>query len=147
MINSRIILFVGFCALLTACSRKPADNLVCHGDDCIKVRIADDELERRTGLQNVKELADDEGMFFVFFRNAPYAFWMKGTLIPLDIIWINSDQEVVHIEKSVPPCAEDPCPTYAPEGPARYVLEINAGKAEKMDLRRGAHLEFRLNDW
>lgn len=130
---------------LVACGQGPSESRVCYGDQCVKVKVADEDHERRTGLQDVKELADDEGMLFVFSQSAPYAFWMKDTFIALDIVWINYKQEIVHIEENVPPCREDPCPNYAPEGPALYVLEVNAGKAKEMDLRQGTRLNFKLS--
>ena len=71
---------------------------------------------------------------------------MKDTLIPLDMIWMDSERRIVHIEHNVPPCAADPCPRYPPSGPALYVLEINAGFAAKLGLKVGDTMEFRLKE-
>ncbi len=75
-------------------------------------------------------------MLFVFPRPERYSFWMKNTLIPLDIIWLNSDRSVVHLETNVPACVHDPCPNYAPVQPALYVLEVNAGSAQQFGIKK-----------
>lgn len=77
---------------------------------------------------NREFLAEDAGMLFVFERMRPFrSFWMKNTLIPLDMIWIDDSQRIVHIEEDVPPCEVENCPTYSPGATeSSYVLEINA---------------------
>lgn len=60
-------------------------------------------------------------------------FWMKNTLIPLDIIWLDDQRKIVHIEQDVPPCVQDPCPSYGPDDVmSKYVVEINAGKIDAL---------------
>ena len=103
--------------------------------------------ERERGLMFRKELAPDQGMLFVFDQEDLYSFWMKNTLIPLDIIWLDSNQQIVHIEKRVPPCSADPCPTYSPDHPAKYVLELKAGQADTLGLKLFDRLSFILPAW
>ncbi len=68
----------------------------------------------------------------LFFRTeGKYSFWMKNTLIPLDMIWINKDKKVVFIEKDAKPCVTVICPIIVPDHSANYVLETNAGQAQK----------------
>lgn len=80
------------------------------------------------GLMLRDTLPKDEGMLFVFPREARHTFWMYKTKIPLDIIWLNENWEFVHIERNVPPCkSSDPikCPRYKPKKEAKYVIEIS----------------------
>lgn len=93
-------------------------------DISVAVTIADSPEERSAGLGGVKELPANEGKLFIFGREGNYGFWMKNTLIPLDIIWINDNRKIVHIEENVKP---DSYPTsYGSPVPARFVLEVNA---------------------
>jgi uncharacterized membrane protein (UPF0127 family) len=83
-------------------------------------------------------------MLFIFDLNQPQRFWMKDTLISLDMIWLDFAKRVVHIEHHVPPCAGDPCPSYGPRESILYVLEVNAGHAREMGLAVGTQLQFHL---
>ena len=136
-------------ALLAGCSRPTARaaNHVCFKEKCINVEVVQKEEELHRGLQFRTSLAPDSGMLFIFKKSWPYAFWMKDTLIPLDMIWMDEARSIVHIEHNVPPCTADPCPRYPPEHAALYVLEINAGYAAKLGLQSGDAAEFRLNSF
>src|SRR3989338_6278411 len=81
---------------------------------CINVEIADDQHERTIGLMYRDNLPDYVGMLFIFTEEAAYAFWMKNMKIPIDIVWIDRNLNVVRIEQNVPPCEDDPCPKYVP---------------------------------
>ena len=87
-------------------------------------------------------------MLFVFPEDGIYRFWMKDTRIPLDIIWMDSSRKVTFISRDTPPCPvmRVECPTYGPDIPARYVLELNAGRAQELGIREGARLGFALPD-
>jgi hypothetical protein len=76
-------------------------------------------------------------MLFVLPGDSLIGFWMKDTLIALDMIWLNRDLEVFHIEGSVPPCHADPCPVYGPKTPAKYVLEIKSGETQRAHIEVG----------
>ena len=89
-----------------------------------------------------KELAQNRGMLFIFEKEDIYPFWMKNTFIPLDIIWINADKEVVFLSKDNPPCKEISCLSINPQRPAKYVLEVNAGAIDKIGLKLGDKLGF-----
>lgn len=88
------------------------------------VTPVDTPQERQKGLSGVSTLADNEGMLFIFESEGRYGFWMKDTLLSLDIIWANNNMEIVHIEKNVRP--ESYPATYYPPVPARFVIETNA---------------------
>jgi hypothetical protein len=109
----------------------------------IVVEIANDPTTRGQGLMYRESIAPDRGMLFLFPETGVYPFWMKNTLIPLDMIWIDEQKRIVHVEPNVPPCAADPCPSYPPTGPARYVLELAGGRAAAYGLKKGDPLLFR----
>ncbi len=91
------------------------------------MEIVDTDVSRARGLMFRKELAENSGMLFVYPGDGIYSFWMKNTLIPLDMVWLDKDLQVVHIKSFVPPCKDYKCPSYNPGVEARYVLEVNAG--------------------
>ena len=88
-------------------------------------------------------LRADRGMLFLFPDIDVHSFWMKDTLIPLDIIWIDDSSRVVHVKANVPPCKADPCPSYTPSGAARYVLELAAGQAAAHGVVAGSQITMR----
>lgn len=102
-----------------------------------KVTVADDHQSRARGLMFVDHLPEDEGMWFVFRQEAPRAFWMRNTRIPLDIIYLNGQLEVVDIIKNAKPCRSQRCPTYPSARPAQHVLELNAGHSDRLGLNIG----------
>ncbi|HEV2720766.1 MAG TPA: DUF192 domain-containing protein [Thermoanaerobaculia bacterium] len=108
----------------------------------IQVELATDDATRAEGLMYRDRLAEDHGMLFMFPESGDYPFWMKNTLIPLDMIWIDDGRRIVHISSNVPPCKADPCPNYPPNAKARYVLELAAGVAAKHHLGNGQTLRF-----
>jgi uncharacterized protein len=113
------------------------DNFVVH------VEIAADDSTRAQGLMFRDQLAPDRGMLFLFPQSGNYPFWMKNTLIPLDMIWIDDQKRIAHIARDVQPCKADPCPSIPAGGTnARYVLEVAAGVAARHGLENGQTLKF-----
>jgi uncharacterized membrane protein (UPF0127 family) len=108
----------------------------------IWVEIAADDPTREQGLMFRDRMAADRGMIFVFPAPGEYPFWMKNTLIPLDMIWIDDGKRIVAIAADVQPCKADPCPSVPPHAIARYVLETNAGVAAKHHLKVGDVLKI-----
>lgn len=98
-----------------------------------KVELAETEAEKEEGLQGIKDLPDDQGMLFVYDEPQTVDFWMKDTLIPLDIIFIDEDQEVISIYQGKP---EDE--TIVEEDNVKYVLEVN----QNSGIEEGDELEF-----
>lgn len=109
----------------------------CIEEQCFKVEVADTPDKRSRGLMYRKSMKEDRGMFFIFEESKKHDFWMKNTKIPLDIIWINSDMEIVGIKNKATPCEKRVCETYKSNENSRYVLEINAGLAEKHGFEKG----------
>ncbi|HKY49369.1 MAG TPA: DUF192 domain-containing protein [Acidimicrobiia bacterium] len=111
--------------------------VITVGAQRLMVAIADDPGERAQGLIGVEELGDLDGMLFVFSQEALGGFWMKGTLIPLDIAFFDDERTFVDTLSMVP-CAADPCPSYVPEAPYSWALETPAGTLPP--LSEGTHL-------
>lgn len=118
---------------------------VCVNKTCFEVTIADSSSERSRGLMYVEDLDELDGMFFVYPESGNYSFWMKNTLIPLDIIWINGDFEIVYIEKNASPCV-DVCDSYSSDKEAKYVLEINGGLSDKFGFGVGDVVSLNLKN-
>lgn len=116
---------------------------VCLRNNCFQVEIADNSIERQQGLMFREQLDKDKGMLFIFDEEGIYPFWMKNTLIPLDMIWINEDKEIVYIENNAQPCKEEVCTSYNPNANARYVFEINSGLTNELGIKIGNKLDFR----
>jgi uncharacterized membrane protein (UPF0127 family) len=83
-------------------------------------------------------------MLFIFEEEEVHSFWMKNMRFPIDILWLDKEKRIVHLESRVPPCAADPCPTYTPGRPAVFVLELRSGAAEKHGLKLHDRLGFIL---
>ena len=113
-----------------------SNSSVLIGGVDVSVRIADNAFERGQGLMNVEDMCDDCGMLFLFQDNKERGFWMKNTLIPLDIIFIDSQEKILNVEEAVP-CKEDPCFVYESDGKASYVLEVNGGFCEANGVEKG----------
>ncbi|MFV2031791.1 MAG: DUF192 domain-containing protein [Gammaproteobacteria bacterium] len=90
------------------------------------LEIAKTQQQRSRGLMFRTRLADREGMLFVFARSGEHRIWMKNTLIPLTVIWLDENESVITI-KQLEPCKTDPCPSFGASRPSRYIIELNAG--------------------
>ena len=117
------------------------------GGRSVTAELAATDEERARGLMFRDNVLPGQGMLFVFEEEGLHSFWMKNTLVSLDMLWLGSDKKIIHIAKSVPPCAAEPCPTYGPETPALFVLELKAGQADALGLKLQDRLEFVLPSW
>jgi hypothetical protein len=111
------------------------------------VELAVTDEERARGLMFRDKVLPEQGMLFVFDKEDLHTFWMKNTLVPLDMLWLGRDHRIIHIAGNVPPCAAEPCPTYGPEIPALFVLELKGGQADVLGLKIQDRLEFVLPSW
>ncbi|PVW16228.1 DUF192 domain-containing protein [Marixanthomonas spongiae] len=100
----------------------------------LDIEIADDEYQTQTGLMYRKSMPNNQGMLFIFENEQPRSFYMKNTAFPLDIIYIDSDKKIVSIQKGAKPMDPTSLPS---EGPAQYVLEVNAGLSYTWGLEKG----------
>jgi uncharacterized membrane protein (UPF0127 family) len=106
-------------------------------DKPFRTEIADTPEKQIRGLMFRSRINADFGMLFVFAEEETRSFWMKNTLVPLDIIYLNNDRQIVDMYCDVPPCRSDPCPSYTSALPARFVLEVRGGTAKKLNLKVG----------
>lgn len=130
-------------AAVFGCSPAGADR-VCFKRSCFDVEVAITADERQRGLMDRETLDSETGMLFIFPREDIYPFWMKNTLIALDMIWLDRDRKVVHIEKGAKPCENEPCPQYIPLAEALYVVEFNAGTVDDYIIQTGDQAEIYL---
>lgn len=133
----------GLAALLVAgaCHAGPWVTL---GGERFSVELARTPREQARGLMFRESMPADRGMLFLYEREGRRAYWMKNTRIPLDILFFDGERRLINWH-TAEPCRTDPCPSYPSAGPARYVLELNAGKAEELGLEPGDRLEFSLD--
>jgi uncharacterized membrane protein (UPF0127 family) len=110
----------------------------------VSLEVADTEALRQRGLMYRRSLSPTEGMIFVFDEKGFYPFWMKNTLIPLDLFWLDERGTIVSIQHAIPPCGntseqDDDCPTFPPRTgtSALYVIEVVAGFAKRHGIREG----------
>ena len=108
----------------------------------LQVEIADTPETRARGYMFREALSDREGMVFLMEQIDFHSFWMKNCRIALDIIWLDEKWRIVHVAKNLPPCLQDPCPSYQPMQMALYALEVQAGLAERERLRLGDSLIY-----
>ena len=104
------------------------------------VEVPDDSEESMRGLMFRIHLPWNAGMLFPYSNEEPRTFWMKNTLIPLDMIFVDSSSKIVEIKENIPPCEQDECPTYPSVQPAQYVLEVNAGFVQEKGVEVGDRL-------
>ncbi|MCZ4319330.1 DUF192 domain-containing protein [Aequorivita viscosa] len=105
----------------------------------LDIEIADDEYQTETGLMYRHSMAENQGMLFVFQNMQPRSFYMKNTYIPLDIIYLNREKEIVSIQKNAKPLDQSSLPS---EGASQYVLEVNAGLSDKWKLKKGDKISY-----
>jgi uncharacterized protein len=110
----------------------------------VKVEIADSPEEWSKGLMFRDSLEENQGMLFIFPDEKYRNFWMKNTFIPLDIIFISSDFEIIDVT-TMQPCKQDICLSYKSQKPARYVLELNAGYAGEKQISIGDKINLLQN--
>jgi len=110
------------------------------GGRIVAAEIADTPQRVAVGYMYRTEVGDGEGMIFVFPRPDAHPFWMKNTLVPLDMIWMDEMFNVLHIQPSAPPCKADPCVSYGPPRKVAYVLEVRGGAAAREGLKVGDRL-------
>lgn len=139
-----VLLFAGDRPLLVQWRNLPA-KVVFHtgkGQINFEIEVADTDKKRRKGLMYREKLAENSGMLFVFPKSDIRSFWMKNTLIKLDMVFISKDLQVVYIAHSAPPCREMPCPGYSSIYPVRYVVELNGGACYRRGIKTGDKVEI-----
>jgi len=136
-----------FWALLTAAlalqlaSSSPADPLLTYSlrikGHALRAEVANDEESRRTGLMYREHMGENSGMLFIYEAEGRHAMWMKNTLIPLSVAFIDRRGRIINIE-DMEPQTED---AHGARSPAAYALEMNQGWFKKRGLKAGDKVE------
>jgi uncharacterized membrane protein (UPF0127 family) len=123
---------------------KEAELVFLKQDDTLvsmDIELAESDYEQQTGLMHRSEMDMKQGMLFLYDDERPRpSFYMKNTKLPLDLIYINANKRVVEINKDTKPFDETPIRA---QQPAQYVLEVNAGFAEKFNINDSLYIEFK----
>ena len=119
--SSLLFVFVSVCQ-----AAQPLKIVIAHKVFSVEIASTPDELTK--GLMYRNTMPQNHGMLFVFPDEKPRAFWMKNTLLFLDMVFIDTNSVIVHIEHNAQPCENNPCRNYD-SPPARYVLEVNASQS------------------
>lgn len=134
------------CALLfgtgSCMSSEPSVKL---NGERFTVEVATTPEDQALGLMFRDSMPEDHGMLFIFPTEASRSFWMKNTRIALDIFYFDDDLRLVSVAENARPCRTARCPSYPSDGPARYVLELNAGKAEELGVEPGDVLQLDID--
>ncbi|WP_336056428.1 DUF192 domain-containing protein [Nitratireductor sp. CH_MIT9313-5] len=115
----------------------PLSILSSNGRHSFQIEVADEPLERQRGLMHREKMSDDRGMLFVFDNDGRRSFWMQNTPLPLDLLFISSSGRIEAIEQGEPFSTA----SIAPDVTARFVLELNAGTAQKLGIEVGDQVE------
>jgi uncharacterized protein len=136
-----VAFIISIVLILTYTAKLSEDTLISKvkfEDAEIEVEIADSGQEMQRGLMFREELASNRGMLFVYKEEKILSFWMKNTLIGLDILFINNNLEIVDIIENMTPCKEESvCPSYSSKFPAKYALEVNSGFVKNNSINIG----------
>ena len=106
----------------------------------IDVEIAETEETRHLGLMFRENMPEDQGMLFLFPAEEFQSFYMKNTIMPLDIMFVNSKKQIVKIHRRTEPFSEKSLPSLKP---SMYVVEVNAGFSDKFNIKEGDHIDWR----
>jgi uncharacterized membrane protein (UPF0127 family) len=137
-----LVAMLGCCACSMAAVHQPAMPSVTLDGHRFTVELATTPEQQARGLMQRTSMPADHGMLFVFAHDQPRTFWMKDTLIPLDMLFFDAGHRLVAIRADARPCKADPCKLYPSGVAARYVLELNAGEAVKLGARKGDVITF-----
>ncbi|MFQ5800599.1 MAG: DUF192 domain-containing protein [Candidatus Hydrothermarchaeales archaeon] len=109
----------------------------------VQVEVAQTPAQLETGLMYREGLKDYSGMLFIFESEARHRFWMKNMNFPIDIIWMDSNLDIVDITREAAPCSKEPCQIYSPAVSARYMLEVPAGFSQENGIKIGERIGFK----
>jgi len=105
----------------------------------IDIEIADNDDDRQNGLMYRKSMETNQGMLFIFPLQEMQSFWMRNTLLPLDMIFVNADKKIITIHKNTKILSDQ---SYASTEPAQYVVEVCAGFSDKYSLKPGDKINW-----
>ena len=126
--------------------KKEGELYLLKSGDTIKkldIEIANSQYERETGLMYRQSMEENQGMLFIYPKEALRSFYMKNTYIPLDIIYYSKDSAMVSFQENAKPLDETSLPS---EKPAQFILELNAGKVKEWNIEVGDKIDFKRLD-
>ena len=139
----RILILTMITMLCSSCvAQEPHVKL---GGKRFSVELAATQSEQALGLMFRDSMPADHGMLFIFPAEGMRSFWMRNTRIPLDIFYFDEDLKLVSVSENARPCRTQRCRGYPSAGPAKYVLELNAGKAAELGVQAGDVLELHID--
>jgi uncharacterized membrane protein (UPF0127 family) len=145
LLTGVLALCIATCAGNKPTPSRPTSTVAFSGADAaLYVDVADTAQERQKGLMGVEVLRADEGMVFIFDEPSDSTFWMKDTLIPLSIAFVDEEGRVIGL-LDMQPCDDDPCPTYGIDEPYVLAIEANLGWFDRAGIEVGDHAEFRMS--
>lgn len=137
--------------LLVGCGSKPSSmedlgtrDVVLPGGQIVRVETMIDTKDLLRGLMFRTSLPPDRGMLFIHLQPGHYPYWTYQHKIPLDMIWMDADKQVVEIVPNAPPCQTNAsrCPHFGGNYMAQYVLQLAGGMARKYGVRVGDRVSF-----
>lgn len=140
------VLVLSVCLICSALEANPPQfvRIFFPNGSSVTAELAATPEQRQLGLMFREGVNSDQGMLLVFEEEDFFAIWMKNMKFPLDILWLDQEKRIVHIECDVPPCRADPCASYIPKLPGMFVLELQAGSVKDNGLKLYDRLEFIL---
>lgn len=133
------ILFAWHPAPKCSASYRDDTNLALNGSS-LHLQVANSNAERQQGLGGKSCIGPNQGMLFVFAKAGYYPFWMRDMKFSIDIIWLSSQKDVTDVSPNVSPASYPK--SFVNSQPAQYVIELAAGRAAKLGIVSGAHLDF-----
>lgn len=135
-----VIFVVVAVAIISFLSTVHYESTIVLGGKTFYIDVADNSFTSAKGLSGRESMAKDEGMIFVFDKLGKHGFWMKDMFFSIDMIWMDQNYVITHIEKSVSP---DTYPkVFYPESLSLYVLEISAGQSDLLGIKVGDRANF-----
>jgi uncharacterized protein len=134
LVSWMVLLLAVAAGTAAAAEVQKLDIVTSHGPQHFSVELATSESEREIGLMYRQNLAADAGMLFLYPGEQEVEFWMKNTLIPLDMLFIGADGRIRHIEERAVPLTETPISSIYP---VKAVLEVNGGTVERLGIHPG----------
>jgi uncharacterized membrane protein (UPF0127 family) len=132
-----------------AAARPAVIPLTLPSGKVLQTEVMVKDEDRQMGLMFRPSLALDHGMLFLFDQPDFHGIWMKNCKFPIDILWLDEERKVVHLDEAVPPCTakeDKSCPVYYPLRRASYVVELNSGQARREKAVVGSAIKFTLPD-
>lgn len=145
IITAIVITFIAIFSIFNQKSTEKTQKILKIGDNILNIEVADTAETRERGLSGRADLAEGEGLLFVFDTDGYYGFWMKDMNFPIDIAWLDSDKKIIYIEKNISP-ETYPKVFYAQKDKSPilslYVLELPAGFLVRNNIQIGDSVAF-----